>query len=82
MAVAGPLSTNLEDFREDVKQIQVPTLVIHGDSDQIVPLASSGARIPGLVPSAQLHVIKDGPHGLIWTHAAEVNTAILNFLRS
>ncbi|HLI77156.1 MAG TPA: alpha/beta hydrolase [Acidobacteriaceae bacterium] len=72
----------LEDFRDDIKQIQVPTLVIHGDSDKIVPLENSGARIPGLVPSAKLHVIKDGPHGLIWTHAAEVNTALLEFLHA
>jgi pimeloyl-ACP methyl ester carboxylesterase len=72
----------LEDFRQDVQQIQVPTLVIHGDSDQIVPLDNSGARIPKLVPTAKLHVVKDGPHGLIWTHAAEVNKALLEFLRS
>lgn len=71
----------LEDFRDDVKQIQVPTLVIHGDSDQILPLEVSGARIPKLVPTAKLHVVKDGPHGLLWTHAAEVNTALLEFLR-
>ena len=72
----------LEDFRADVGSIQVPTLVIHGDADKIVPLENSGARLPGLVPSAKLHVVKDGPHGLIWTHAAEVNTAMLQFLRS
>ena len=72
----------LEDFRDDVKQIKIPTLVLHGDSDKIVPLEHSGGRIPALVPSAQLHVIKDGPHGLIWTHAAEVNTALLTFLKS
>ena len=72
----------LEDFRDDVKQIKVPTLVIHGDADKIIPLENSGARIPQLVPTAKLHAIKDGPHGLTWTHAAEVNTALLNFLRS
>ena len=72
----------LEDFREDVQQIQVPTLVIHGDSDQIVPFENSGARMPKLVPTAKLHVVKDGPHGLIWTHAAEVNTALLEFLNA
>lgn len=72
----------LEDFRADVKQIKVPTLVIHGGADKIVPLENSGGRIPALVPSAKLHVIKDGPHGLLWTHAAEVNTALLEFLRS
>ena len=72
----------LEDFREDVKGIKVPTLVIHGDSDKIVPLENSGARIPQLTSSAKLHVVKDGPHGLIWTHAPEVNTALLEFLRA
>lgn len=71
----------LEDFREDVQQIKVPTLVIHGDSDKILPLESSGGRMPGLVPSAKLHVVKDGPHGLLWTHATEVNTALLEFLK-
>ena len=72
----------LEDFREDLQQIKVPTLAVHGDADKVVPLENSGARIPALVPSAQLHVVKDGPHGLIWTHAAEVNKAMLEFLRS
>ncbi len=72
----------LEDFRADLKQIQVPTLVLHGDADKVIPLEASGARMPALVSSAKLHVVKDGPHGLIWTHAAEVNTALLEFLRS
>ena len=72
----------LEDFRADMRQIQVPTLVVHGDADQIVPLDASGGRLPGLIPSATLHVVKDGPHGLIWTHAAEVNTALLQFLHA
>ncbi len=72
----------LEDFRDDVKQIAVPTLVLHGDADQIVPLENSGGRLPQLVPTAKLHVVKDGPHGLIWTHAAEVNKALLEFLKA
>ncbi len=70
----------LEDFRNDVRQITVPTLVIHGDSDQIIPLEVSGGRIPSLVPSAQLEVIQGGPHGLIWTHFKDVNAALLRFL--
>ena len=70
----------LEDFRPDVRQIKVPTLVIHGDADQTVPLDASGGRLPALIPTARLHVVKDGPHGLIWTHAAEVNAAMLAFL--
>ena len=72
----------LEDFRGDIKQIKAPTLVVHGDADHIVPLAASGGRLPALIPTATLHVIEGGPHGLIWTHAAEVNTALLKFLKS
>ena len=71
----------LEDFRADVKSITVPTLVIHGDADQTIPLAVSGARMPALIPTAKLHVVEGGPHGLIWTHASEVNKALLEFLR-
>ncbi len=72
----------LEDFRADAKQVSVPTLVIHGDADQIVPLEVSGGRMPGLIPTAQLEVIEGGPHGLIWTHAKEVNAALLRFLHT
>lgn len=71
----------LEDFRSDVRSISVPTLVLHGDKDQIVPFEASGARMPKLVPKARLHVIKDGPHGILWTHAVEVNKALLEFVR-
>jgi pimeloyl-ACP methyl ester carboxylesterase len=70
----------LEDFRDDVKEIKVPTLVIHGDADRILPLEATGARMAKLIPGAKLHVIKDGPHGLNWTHAAEFNEALLTFL--
>jgi pimeloyl-ACP methyl ester carboxylesterase len=71
----------LEDFRNDIAQIKVPTLVIHGDSDQVLPIEATGQRTAALIPGAQLHVIKGGPHGLNWTHATEVNVALLNFLK-
>lgn len=71
----------LEDFRDDVRTIKVPTLVIHGDSDQIVPVQHSGARMPQFVPHAKVHIIKNGPHGVLWTHATEVNKALLDFVR-
>lgn len=70
----------LEDFRDDIKEIKVPTLVIHGDSDRILPIEATGARTAKLIPGATLHVIKDGPHGLNWTHATEFNEALLKFL--
>jgi len=71
----------LEDFREDIKQITVPTLVVHGDADQILPIAATGERLPALIPGAKLHVVEGGPHGLNWTHATEVNVALLEFLK-
>ena len=71
----------LEDFRGDIAQIKVPTLVIHGDSDQILPLEATGKRTAALIPGAQLHIVKGGPHGLNWTHATEVNAALLTFLK-
>jgi non-heme chloroperoxidase len=69
-----------EDFRNDLEKIDVPTLVIHGDSDRIVPFASAGQRTAKLVKGAELAVIKDGPHNVAWTHADEVNAALTQFL--
>jgi len=69
-----------EDFRADVAKIDVPTLVIHGDSDRIVPFAAAGERTARLIPGAELVVIKGGPHNVAWTHADEINSALLNFL--
>lgn len=69
-----------EDFRKDLAKIDVPTLVIHGDADRIVPFASGGQRTAKLVKGAELVVIKDGPHNVAWTHADEVNAALTQFL--
>jgi non-heme chloroperoxidase len=71
-----------EDFRQDLARVDVPTLVIHGDDDRIVPLEAAGQRTARLVKGARLHVVKGGPHGLIWTHAEEINTTLLGFLDS
>jgi non-heme chloroperoxidase len=69
-----------EDFRKDLERVDVPTLVIHGDDDHIVPLAYAGARTAKMIDGARLHVVKGGPHGVTWTHAEEVNTQLLSFL--
>jgi non-heme chloroperoxidase len=69
-----------EDFRQDVAKIDVPTLVIHGDSDRIVPFAAAGQRTAKLIKGAELVVIKEGPHNVAWTHAEEVNAALVRFL--
>jgi non-heme chloroperoxidase len=69
-----------EDFRQDVARIDVPTLVIHGDADRIVPFSAAGQRTAKLIQGARLHVVKGGPHCIIWTHAEEVNAELLSFL--
>ena len=68
------------DFRPDLKKINIPTLVIHGDSDVIVPFEISGKRTAASIPGAKLMVIKGGPHGINVSHPAEVNQALLAFL--
>jgi non-heme chloroperoxidase len=69
-----------EDFRKDLAKVDVPTLVMHGDADRIVPFASAGQRTAKLVKGAELVVIKDGPHNIAWTHADEVNAGLTQFL--
>src|SRR5579863_4555063 len=69
-----------EDFRKDLARVDVPTLVIHGDADRIVPISASGLRTAKLVKGARLLVVKDGPHCITWTHADEVNRELVNFL--
>jgi len=68
------------DFRKDLARIEVPTLVIHGDSDRIVPFPASGKRMPSIVKGSKLVVVEGGPHGLTWTHAEQVNKELLEFL--
>jgi pimeloyl-ACP methyl ester carboxylesterase len=70
------------DFRGDLDKISVPTLVIHGDSDAIVPFEVSGKRTAEAITGSTLVVIKNGPHGINVTHPAEFNEALLDFLRS
>jgi len=74
------VSTWHEDFRGDLARIDVPTLVIHGDADRILPITAAGLRTAKLIQGARLLVVKDGPHCIPWTHAEEVNAELLNFL--
>ncbi|NLB00140.1 MAG: alpha/beta hydrolase [Methanomicrobiales archaeon] len=85
-AAASPVGTLdsvsawLTDFRDDLTNIDIPVLVVHGDADRIVPFTASGKRIPGLVGDSRLVVIEGGPHGVIWTHANRINRELLDFL--
>lgn len=76
------VSAWLTDFREDLSKIKVPTLVIHGDADRIVPVDASGKRTHELVKGSRFVIIKDAPHGLNLTHAEQVNDLLIEFLKS
>src|SRR3984957_20089440 len=70
----------LEDFRGDLAAISVPVLVIHGDQDRVLPYEATSGRLPALLKNARSTVIAGGPHAIIWTHADEVNEALLDFI--
>lgn len=74
------VATWYTDFRKDVARVDVPTLVMHGDADRILPIASSGARTAQLIKGAKYVVVKGAPHGMLWTHAKEVNDELVKFL--
>jgi non-heme chloroperoxidase len=69
------------DFTDDLKKFSVPTLIIHGDDDQIVPIGASARVSSKLIRNAILTVYPGAPHGLPWTHREEFNTDLLNFFR-
>jgi non-heme chloroperoxidase len=69
-----------EDFREDLARIDVPTQVIHGDADRILPITAAGLRTAKLIEGARQLIVKGGPHCITWTHAEEVNAELVNFL--
>jgi pimeloyl-ACP methyl ester carboxylesterase len=63
----------LEDFSEDIERIDVPTLILHGTADRILPIAGQGRRLHEALPDARYVEIEGGPHVMCVTHAAEVN---------
>jgi non-heme chloroperoxidase len=70
------------DFTDDLKKIDVPTLVMHGDDDQIVPFPDTGALTAKIVQNAKLKVYSGFPHGMPISHADVINPDLLAFLRS
>lgn len=72
--------TWLTDFRQDVARIDVPSLIVHGTADRILPIEHTARRFAKALPAAQFHEIHGAPHGLLWTHAQEVNRILLAFL--
>ena len=69
-----------EDFRADLTTITVPVLVIHGDQDRVLPYEATSRRLPALLGNTRTTLIAGGPHAIIWTHADEVNQALLQFI--
>jgi non-heme chloroperoxidase len=74
------VDTWLTDFRDDLPKIDVPTLVIHGTEDRILPFEVTAARLRGLIADVTVVPVEGGPHNIVWTHADEVNAALLGFL--
>ena len=72
--------TWLTDFRGDIPKIDVPALIVHGTADNILPIDATGRQFAKALPSAEYVEVEGAPHGLLWTHAAEVNDALLTFL--
>jgi non-heme chloroperoxidase len=70
----------LEDFRGDLAAFDVPTLVVHGTADRILPIANTADRLPALIDGLRLVRVEGGPHNIGWTHPEEVNPALLDFL--
>ena len=74
------VDTWLTDFRADLPKIDVPTLVVHGTEDRILPYEATAKRLPGLIADLELVTIEGGPHNIAWTHPDEVNAALLQFV--
>ena len=70
------------DFTEDLKKFDIPTLIIHGDDDQIVPIGAAALASSKLVKDSILKVYEGAPHGLIDTHKEQLNVDLLTFLKS
>ena len=81
IAAVACIPTWATDFRADLPEIDVPMLVVQGDADLVLPLDKTGKRLPGLIKDVRLAVIEGGPHAIPWTHADQVNTALLGFIR-
>jgi non-heme chloroperoxidase len=79
-AYSAPL-TWFTDFRGDIPKVDVPALIVHGTADRILPIDATGRPFHAALPDATYVEIEGAPHGMLWTHADEVNEALLAFLK-
>jgi pimeloyl-ACP methyl ester carboxylesterase len=70
----------IEDFRHDITRNTVPTLILHGDADRTLPPDASSRRQAKMIKNVRFVELKGGPHGVLWTHAEEVNSELVKFL--
>jgi non-heme chloroperoxidase len=74
------VATWMTDFRKDLPRVDVPVLVIQGDADRILPFAATGLALSKAIKGARLVTIEGGPHGILWTHGAQVAGELVRFL--
>jgi non-heme chloroperoxidase len=79
-ATLACVPTWLTDFRKDLPKIDVPTLVVHGTEDRILPIDATSRRLAALIKGVKYTEIEGGPHNIGWTHYEEVNRALLDFI--
>jgi non-heme chloroperoxidase len=77
---AACVPTWYTDFRHDLPRIDVPVLVVHGDADRILPIGATGIKTHQAIKDSKFVVVPGAPHGLLWTHAEQVNAELLDFL--
>ena len=85
MAAYAVVSSWIEDFRADVEAVRAsgkPALILHGTADNILPIDTTARRFHKALPDAQYVEVDGAPHGLLWTHADDVNAALRTFLGS
>ena len=70
----------VEDFRKDIVRNDVPTLLLHGDADRILPPDATSRRQATMIKHVKFVELKNGPHGVLWTHAEQVNRELVDFL--
>jgi non-heme chloroperoxidase len=79
LAAVACIPTWETDFRADLQKIDIPMMVIHGTADNVLPFSKTAARLGAMLRDMQLVTVTDGPHAIPWTHADEVNSALLKF---
>ena len=72
----------IEDFRQDIARNTVPTMIIHGDADRILPADATSRRQAKMIKGARYVELAGGPHGILWTHADQINKELVEFLRT